>query len=115
MRGPVNILRSTPSVKRTMTPEQVASEYHPCVRRRNGYAPLLHTKVNTEGPTALRCWDAEGAARVEPREGLHTCLQLRFHVSHLWLMGAGFGLVVNTTNAQILSEADFAAERACPF
>ncbi len=98
-------------LNRTITLEQVASEYHPCVRRKDGHAPLLHTKVNTEGPTAHRCWDAEDAARADPREWLRTRLQLRFHVGHLWIMGA----VVNTTDAQVLSEAVAASERACPF
>ncbi len=53
--------------------------------------------------------------RAQPTEWARTRLQLRFHVSHLWIMGAGFGLVVSATDAQVLSEADAAAERACPF
>ena len=102
--------------KRPMTPEQVVSGYHPCMRRKDGYAPLLHTKVSTEGPGALRCWDVGGAAREPPSEWMRTRLQLRFHVSHLWIMGTGLGLVVNTTDMQVVSEAsDAASERACPF
>ena len=98
-----------------MTPEQVTSGYHPCVRRKDGYAPLLHTKINSEGPTALRCWDAEAAMRAQPTEWARARLQLRFHVSHLWVMGSAFGLVVNTSDAKVLSEADAASEWACPF
>ena len=35
--------------KKAMTQEQVAAGYHPCIRRKEGYAPLLHTKVNSDG------------------------------------------------------------------
>ncbi len=101
-------------LKRTMTPEQAAPGYHPCVCRKDGHAPLLHTKVNTEGSSALRCGDADGAARAQPREWTRKRLQLRFHVSHLWIMGAGFGLVINSTAAQVLSPRHAAAERVCP-
>ncbi len=96
-----------------MKPEQVASGYHPCVRRKDGYPLLLHTIVNTEGPGALRSWDVGGAAREAPSEWVRARLRLRFHASNLWVMGTGFGLVVKTTHMQELSEA--VPERACPF
>ncbi len=54
--------------KRSMTPEQVASGDHPCARRKDGYAPLLHAKVSTEEPRVLRYWDAAGAMREPPSE-----------------------------------------------
>ena len=99
---------------RRMTSEQVAAGHNPRVRRKLPYDPLLHAKMTTDGPHAIRCWDAAGAERVLPSEWRHTCLQLRFHVSHLWMMGADFGLVVNATDVQVVSESS-AAEPACPF
>ena len=86
---------------RPMTSEQVAAGRNPCVRRKLPYDPLLHAKMTTDGPHAIRCWDAAGAER-------------RFHVSHLWMMGADFGLVVNATDVQVVSEST-AGEPAFPF
>ncbi len=58
-------------LKRTMMPELVSSAYYPCVRRTEGYPPLLHTKINAEGPVALHCWDAAGAAHTANGVGSH--------------------------------------------
>ena len=102
--------------KRAMTREQVTAGYHPCVRRKDGYDPLLHAKISTDGLSAIHCWDTDGAARELPSEWRRTRLQLRFHVTGLWIMGSGFGLVVNATDMQVVSELlDPAAERVCPF
>ena len=100
--------------KKAMTTEQVVAGYHPCVRCKEGYAPLLHTKVNTEGASAICFWDAEGAVRLPPTEWKGTRLQLKFRVSHLWIMGPSFGLVINTTDAKVLRE-EAPAQRMCPF
>ena len=100
--------------KKVMTTEQVVAGYHPCVRRKEGYVPLLHTKVNTEGSSAICFWDADGVARSQPTEWAHTRLQLRFRVSHLWIMGPSFGLVINSIDAKVLSEGA-PAQRTCPF
>ena len=102
--------------KRTMTREQVTSGYHPCVRRKDGYDLLLHAKISTDGLSAIHCWDTDGAAREMPSEWRRTRLQLRFHVTGLWIMGSGFGLVVSATDVQVVSELlDSAAVRVCPF
>jgi hypothetical protein len=89
-----------------MTSEQVAVVYHPCVRRKPSYASLLPAKLSTEGSSALRCWDMGGAVREPPSEWVRAHLQLRLHISHIWIMGTGFGpwLTLRTS-----------VERACPF
>ena len=99
-----------------MTSEQVAAGYHPCVRHTDGYAPLLQAKMSTEGPGAIRCWDADGSARELPSEWEHTRVQMMFHVSHLWIMGSGFGLVVGVTDLRAVSEEPDEREvPVCPF
>ena len=97
---------------RPMTAEQVAAGYNPCVRRKPPYDAMLHAKLTTEGFNAIHCWDATGAERELPSEWKHTLLQIRFHVSHLWIMGSDFGLAINATDMQVASESP---ERACPF
>ena len=93
--------------KHTMTREQVTSD---------GYDPLLHAKISTDGLSAIHCWDADGAARELPSEWRRTRLQLRFHVTGLWIMGSGFGLAVSATDTQVVCEdSGSAAERVCPF
>ncbi len=61
-------------------------------------------------PTALRHKGAEGGVRAANGVGARTSPAALPRI-----MGAGFGLVVNATDAQVLSEASAAAEGACPF
>jgi hypothetical protein len=127
--GPSNFDRSAPGwavtrielhaeriVKRPMTATQVVTRYHPGVRRRDGFVARLHTKVSAEGHSAIRCWYTAGAVRELPSEWMHTFSLFKFRVSHLWMMECGFGFAINTTDAQVLSEApDVDLERLCPF
>ncbi len=53
-------------LKRSMTSEPVAAGYHPCIRHKESVAPLLQAKMSTDGPGAIRCWDADRSARDSP-------------------------------------------------
>ncbi len=49
-------------------------------------------------------------------EWKHTRLQMWFIVTYLWIMGSGFGLVVNVTYVRVVSEEpDEKAEPVRPF
>ncbi len=74
-----------------MSEAQVSAKYHSCLKCKEGFEPMLHSKISTEEPHALRYWDTAGAPRQDPKDWRRTRLQLRFHVSHLWIMTSGLG------------------------
>ena len=99
-----------------LTEEQVLSKYHPCLKPpKDGFDPLLHSKISTEEPHqhAVRNWTKTGDLRDSPKDWRRARLQLRFHVSHLWIMSSGFGLTVNVLDVLVESEEGRAFE--CPF
>jgi hypothetical protein len=98
-----------------MTEVQVLTEYHPCVTQREAYDPMLHSKISTEEPHAVRYWGADLKPREAPTDWRNARMQLRFHVSHLWIMATGFGLTVNILDAQVESEAPMQCDTICPF
>ena len=86
-----------------LTEEQVLSKYHPCLKPpKDGYDPLVHTKISTEEPHqhAVRYW----TKNEPPSDWRHARVQLRFHVSHLWIMSSGFGLTVNVLDVLVEEE-----------
>ncbi len=99
------------------TEEQVLAKYHPCLKPpREGYDPMLHSKISTKEPHqhAVRYWDRGGGGlREPPTDWRHARLQLRFHVSHLWIMASGFGLTVNVLDVLVESGEERSFE--CPF
>ncbi len=72
-----------------MSEAQVSAKYHSCIKHREGFEPMLHSNINTEEPHALRYWDTARAPKEEPKDWRHARLQLRFNVSHLWIMARG--------------------------
>ena len=90
-----------------LTEEQVLAKYHPCLKQpKDGYDPLLHTKIRTEEPHqhAVRYWTKKGDLREPPSDWRHARVQLRFRVSHLWIMSSGFGLTVNVLDVLMEEE-----------
>ncbi len=59
---------------------------------------MLHTKITAERSNAIHCWDTTSTEREFPSERKQNLLQMRFRVSHLWIMGNDFGLATNATN-----------------
>ena len=89
------------------TEKQVLSKYHLCLKPpRDGFGPLLHSKISTEEPHqhAVRYWTKTGDLREPPKDWRRARLQLRFHVSHLWIMSSGFGSIVNVLDVLVESE-----------
>ena len=99
-----------------LTEVQVLSKYHPCLKApKDGYDPLLHAKISTAEPNqhSVRYWTKTGDVREPPSHWRHARVQLRFHVSHLWIMSSGFGLTVKVLDVLVKEEGGHRFE--CPF
>jgi hypothetical protein len=97
--------------KKAMTPEQVQEHYRSPVATKEGYQPLVRTKINTSGPNAVRCWDAQRDVTELP-EDLRGCqLLAHVHLSHLWIMGRDFGWVFTVHDLMIVEQVS----QECPF
>lgn len=102
--------------KREMSESQIRMGYSPVLREptKEGLCPLLKTKLDTEGRYAVCCWDEAGAGLPPPESWAGLRLEPRLHFSHLWIMGAQFGVVIRLTDAKILREQP-SGPRKCPF
>ena len=96
--------------KKQLTIEEVNSGYHACVTQRGTYEPTIRTKVNLH-EKGVTFWDAEGNMRSPPDSWIGVSAIPRLHVSHLWIMGREFGVVLNCTDLQVYD----AEPRMCPF
>ena len=78
---------------------------------------MLKTKVDNEGKHKLCLWDVEGnAVNQHPTNWLDVELKVIVRVSHLWIMGAAFGLVLQIMDAQVFpKEGVEVGPRANPF
>jgi len=96
--------------KKTMTNEQVLAGYTSCVKTstRDGFAPLLKVKMDTDGSNAVSCWDVMGRdipiPKSEDWKGSH--IKAKLHFSHMWIMGGQFGVVIRLTDAKIMPDVD---------
>ena len=105
-------------LEKTVTEEQVKSGYSSCVREAKDprYAPMLKCKVDNEGKHKLCLWDVEGNAVDQHPKWREVELKVIVRVSHLWIMGAAFGLVLQITDAQVFPrEGVEVGPRANPF
>jgi len=92
--------------KRSLSLAQAKEMYHPTLRRAEGYAPLLRTKVNMPGARgAVKFWTAEGQSRDAPRDWRECEVKARLQVSHLYIMGQQCGLVINTTDLLVIESS----------
>jgi hypothetical protein len=97
-------LNSERLLKRKMSPEQVVNGYCSCVKLPTGgksFQPTLKTKIDLEGVGTIRCWDTSGASISMPYTWRGLKLKPRLLFSHLWIMGAQFGVVLKITDAEI--------------
>ena len=88
--------------------EQIKANYHPCVKRKEPYAPLLKAKVS---PESAHFWDENGVERKPPEDWRNARMHFRLQVSHLWIMNGGFGLIIDVTDAKVISEGAAGARR----
>lgn len=100
---------------RKMSEKQVSSSYVPCARpsKDQRYAPTLKVKANTNGPSAIRFWDAEGQPAEQPANWRDVKLNVLLTVSHAWFMKGDFGLTLLATDAMIIPNVS--PPRECPF
>ena len=99
---------------KALSMEQIKANYHPCVKRKEPYAPLLKAKVS---PESAHFWDENGVERKPPEDWRNARMHFRLQVSHLWIMNGGFGLIINVTDAKVISEGARGGPTAwaCPF
>ena len=97
--------------KKSLTRAQVAEHYRSPVSTKEGYEPLVRTKINTLGQNAVRCWSSQRETMDLP-EDLRGCSFLaQVHLSHLWVMGRDFGWVITVQDLLILEQQS----HECPF
>ena len=96
-----------------MTLSQVEASYRPCLRRKEGYAPLLHAKVTLEGPNATTFWDQQKQRTSPPEEFKNASMLLNLSAPHLWLSGGACGWVINATSCQLIPTEPIL--EVCPF
>jgi len=94
-------------LKKSLTPEQVKERYHPLVRQKGGYDPLLKCKICMPGlsPTPCRVWDTDAKPTALPTNWRTAQLRPRIHISHMWIMGTDIGLVCLVTDLLVREES----------
>jgi len=96
-----------------MSLEQVLAGYKPCLRCKEGFVALLHTKVTFDGPNGTTFWDHQ-KYKCPPPSDLKNCAMLvRITVPHLWISSGSFGFVCNLESCQLVPEE--APVQECPF
>ena len=111
-------LHSDRLLKRPMSQEQVKLAYNSCVKEANDprWPPMLKCKIDREGRNALCLWDDKDAAIPYPSNWRQIEMKVVIRVSHIWIMGAAFGLVLQITDAQLFEkESDRVGPRENPF
>ena len=92
-------------LKRSMSIEQVRAGYSSCLKAApagKNFNQTLKTKIDVGGNGAVRCWSAvDGAAVDVPSEWRVFKVKPLLHFSHLWIMGAQFGVVIKVTDVEI--------------
>ena len=98
-------------LKKRLTRDQVREHYRSPVTAKEGYQPLVRTKINAGGQNVVRCWDTSKEAVSLP-EDLKACNFLaHVHLSHLWMMGRDYGWVISCQDLMILDQVS----QECPF
>jgi len=90
-------------LKKPMSQEQVKLAYHSCMKdaKDHRFPPMLKCKIDKEGKHALRLWDDKGTVIPYPSNWRDIELRAIIRVSHVWIMGAAFGLVLQVVDAQL--------------
>ena len=91
-------------LKKQLSPEQVAAGYTTSLKQKPGYNPLLRAKIDNSGRRAVCFWTPTGEQRQAPSDWKATLFRVNIHVSHLWIMGASYGLVINITDMEVAKE-----------
>jgi hypothetical protein len=90
---------------------QLRDMYQPIVKRSEKFPPQIKSQVNLEAPSALRCWDLEKNPRAAPSLWRDAVVKPRLWLRSLYLMNGCFGVTLECTDCQIVSEGS----SQCPF
>jgi len=96
--------------EKQLTVDEINSGSHPVVTQRGSYDPTFRTKVNLHDK-GVTFWDSDGSMRGPPKIWVGRTAIPRLHVSHVWIMGREFGVVLTCTDLQLYE----AEPRECPF
>ena len=104
-------------LKKPLTKDQVAAGYTSSLKQKQGYNPLVRTKIDISGRRSICYWTIENEAREAPADWKSTLFRVNIHISSLWIMGSSYGLIVNVTDMEIVKEnvEPDATMRANPF
>ena len=94
---------------KVLTRDQVLDRYNSVVKRSDKYPPFLKLKISDRGEPNY--WDANRQSRPAPENWQACQILCRARILGFWFMGTSFGLSVQLTDAQILSESSV----SCPF
>ncbi len=102
--------------KRVLSPEQVKANYNSCLKQVAGYPSTLKCKIDKQGRKGVCCWAPTGEQLPLPDNWREFSVKPKLHFSHLWIVGAQYGLVVQMTDAELVPrESSKAAARENPF
>ena len=102
--------------KKHLSLAEIEVGYTSCMRESDTRPTLLKVKIDREGFSPVRCWDPQGEAMSPPESWKNLLIEARIHISHLWCMGAQFGVVMQLTDAKIHESPETALQqRANPF
>ena len=100
-------LNSERLLKRPLTLEQAKLGFSSCLFVSDkGYNTTLKTKIDVAGTRKVICWDAEGKEMSAlPERWKDVMVRPRMHLSHLWVMGQQFGVVIQVTDVEVTAKA----------
>ena len=95
-------------LKRTLSPAEAKLGFSSCLSVSDkGYNTTLKTKIDVAGTRKVICWDAEGKEMMSalPERWKDVTVRPRMHLSHLWVMGQQFGVVIQVTDVEVTAKA----------
>ena len=92
-----------------VTSEKIKESYRSILRLKDGYKPLLRTKINLE---KVKLWDEANNKRGVPDDKFRRAdLWVKLRVGTVWVVPAGsWGLTLETLHVKVRERAD-----ECPF
>jgi hypothetical protein len=93
------IQRASTIFEDTFTPDQITAMYSPVTKKDGEYPRDLRTKINTNGTSSVRYWDANKSRMTAPPEShANVCWSARVIFHALWISKDKWGLVVDATD-----------------
>ena len=105
-------------LRKKLTKEQVQAAYSSNLKTKEGYAPLLKTKLDLEGRNAVCCWGKDDSSIDAPAslDAWKGYIEARICFTHVWIMGTQFGVVARLTDAKFVGDDESSRpQRKSPF